>query len=330
MTVVAKKLGSAVAAGVMLALSIGVVGCSVPAEPEMSVERAPLLIDQDFADPDVVEGDGGYVAFATENQGANVQFATSSDLASWDVSTDDALPVLPAWASAGRTWAPDVSQRADGSFVMYFSAEHAASGRQCIGSATSDSLTGPYVAVGAEPMICPLEEGGAIDPAAFVDEDGSRFLLWKNDGNCCELDTWIQIAPVSADGTQLAGPATRLVMQTEAWEGHLVEAPVLVKRDDTYVLLYSANDYGSEDYAIGAATAASLLGPFEKLPEPVLSTSSTDDRYLGPGGQDIVSTPDGDVLVFHGWDDLFIYRGLAALPLDWEGATPSVRLSTTD
>ena len=81
MTVVAKKLGSAVAAGVMLALSVGVVGCSVPAEPEMSVERAPLLIDQDFADPDVVEGDGGYVAFATENQGANVQFATSSDLA---------------------------------------------------------------------------------------------------------------------------------------------------------------------------------------------------------------------------------------------------------
>lgn len=322
------RLAPAVAAGILLALGVGVVGCSAPAELETAVERAPFLIDQDFADPDVVEGDGVYVAFATENQGANVQFATSTDLVSWDVSTDDALPDLPEWASAGRTWAPDVSERADGSFVMYFSAEHAASGKQCIGSATAATLTGPYVAVGTEPMVCPLEEGGAIDPAAFVDDDGSRFLLWKNDGNCCELDTWIQIAPVSADGTQLAGPATRLVMQTESWEGHLVEAPVLVKRDGTYVLLYSANDYGSEDYAVGAATAPSLLGPFEKLPDPVLSTSSTDDRYLGPGGQDVVSTPDGDVLVFHGWDDLFIYRGLAALPLDWEGASPSVRLST--
>lgn len=330
MTQVAKKLASTVAASIILALGVGVVGCSGEAEPEATVERAPFLIDQDFADPDVVHGDDGYVAFATENQGANVQFATSTDLVTWDVSTDDALPVLPAWASAGRTWAPDVSERADGSFVMYFSAEHADSGRQCIGSATSDSLTGPYVAVGAEPMICPLEEGGAIDPAAFVDDDGSRFLLWKNDGNCCELDTWIQIAPVSADGTQLAGPATRLVMQTEAWEGHLVEAPVLVERDGTYVLLYSANDYGSEDYAIGAATSTSLLGPYEKLPDPVLSTSSADDLYIGPGGQDVVSTPDGDVLVFHGWDDLFIYRGIAALPLDWEGAMPSVRLSTTD
>jgi beta-xylosidase len=315
---------------VILAVLAGGLGCSAEPDAEATPDLAPFLIDQDFADPDVVEGDSGYVAFATENQGANVQFATSTDLASWDVSTDDALPVLPEWASAGRTWAPDVSERADGSFVMYFSAEHAASGRQCIGSATSASLTGPYVAVGAEPMVCPLEEGGAIDPAAFVDDDGSRFLLWKNDGNCCELDTWIQIAPVSADGTQLAGPATRLVMQTEDWEGHLVEAPVLVKRGGTYVLLYSANDYGSEDYAIGAATAPSLRGPFEKLPDPVLSTSSADDRYLGPGGQDIVSTPGGDVLVFHGWDDLFIYRGLAALPLDWEGATPSVRVPTSD
>lgn len=318
------------AAAAVIAVAAGITGCSGEAAPEPTVQRAPLLIDQDFADPDVVEADGTYVAFATENQGANVQFATSTDLSSWELSTDDALPVLPVWATAGRTWAPDVAERADGTFVMYFSAEHAASGKQCIGSATSASVTGPYVAVETEPMICPLDEGGAIDAASFVDDDGSRYLLWKNDGNCCDLDTWIQIAPVSADGARLTGPATRLIMQTEDWEGHLVEAPVLVKRDDTYVLLYSANDYGSEDYAVGAATASSLLGPFEKLSDPILSTASTGDRYLGPGGQDVVSTPDGDVLVFHGWDDLFIYRGLAALPLDWEGTSPSVRLPTAD
>lgn len=323
---------------VALALAAGVVGCSAAttsgaesdSDSAPTVERAPFLIDQDFPDPDVVAVDEGYVAFATESQGVNVQFATSTDLSSWDVSSDDALPVLPEWASAGRTWAPDVSERADGTFVMYVTAEHTASGRQCIGAATSAAATGPFVAAGTEPMVCPLDEGGAIDAAAFVDADGSRFLLWKNDGNCCELDTWIQIAPVSADGTQLTGPPTRLIMQTEAWEGHLVEAPVLVERDGAYVLLYSANDYGSEDYAIGAATAPSPLGPFEKLPEPVLTTSSSGDLYLGPGGQDVVSTPDGDMLVFHGWDDLFIYRGLAALPLEWDGATPSVRLPTAD
>lgn len=328
MTDAVARRGFAVAA--ILVLATGALGCSAEADPEPTVERAPFLIDQDFADPDVVAADGGYVAFATENQGSNVQFATSADLSSWDVSSEDALPALPAWASAGRTWAPDVSERADGSFVMYFTAEHTASGRQCIGAATSAAATGPFVAVGSEPMICPLEDGGAIDAAAFVDDDGSRFVLWKNDGNCCELDTWIQIAPVSADGTELTGAPTRLVMQTEEWEGHLVEAPVLVERDGTYVLLYSANDYGSEDYAVGAATAPSPLGPFEKLPEPVLSTSSSGDRYLGPGGQDVVATPDGDVLVFHGWDDLFIYRGLAALPLEWDGATPAVRFPTAD
>lgn len=324
---VARRVFAVVA---LAALAAGVVGCSDDAGSEPTVERAPLLIDQDFADPDVVGSDEGYVAYATESQGVNVQFATSTDLESWEVSTEDALPVLPGWASPGRTWAPDVSELADGTFVLYFTAEHSASGRQCIGAATSVSATGPYVAVGAEPMLCPLEEGGAIDAAAFVDDDGSRFLLWKNDGNCCELDTWIQIAPVSADGTQLTGPATRLIMQTEEWEGHLVEAPVLVERGGAYVLLYSANDYGSKDYAVGAATASSVLGPFEKIPDPILSTASSDDRYLGPGGQDVVSTPDGDMLVFHGWDDLFIYRGLVALPLEWDGSTPSVRLPGAD
>ena len=97
MTQVAKKRASTVAASIILALGVGVVGCSGEAEPEATVERAPFLIDQDFADPDVVHGDDGYVAFATENQGANVQFATSTDLVTWDAVsyTHLTLPTTP-------------------------------------------------------------------------------------------------------------------------------------------------------------------------------------------------------------------------------------------
>jgi beta-xylosidase len=100
----------------------------------------------------------------------------------------------------------------------------------------------------------------------------------------------------------------------------------MVKRDGTYVVFYSANDYGSEDYAVGVASAQDIAGPYVKHPEPFLSSAATDGRYLGPGGQEVVSTADGDVMVFHGWDELFLYRGMHSLPLEWEGDVPVLSL----
>ena len=303
-------------------------GCATQAATpdETPALSSSFVIDQDFPDPDIVQADGQYLAFATNSPAANVQWASSADLKTWKMSTEDALPKLPAWASAGRTWAPDVSEAADGSFVMYFVAEHTKSGKQCIGVATSADATGPYTPVAGDPIVCTLDDGGAIDPSTFVDDDGTRYLVWKNDGNCCDLDTWIQIAPLSTDGATLAGPATKLFKQTEAWEGNLVEAPTLIKHGETYLMFYSANDYGTDAYAIGVAASTSLLGPYKKQSEPFLSSSSSGDRYYGPGGQDVVTTSEGSVLFFHSWDDNVIYRGMNELPVTWDGDVPSVVL----
>ncbi len=275
------------------------------------------VLDEDFPDPDVVAVDDGWVAFATGMNGLNVRVATSPDLHSWTVERRDALPALPAWASPGRTWAPDVSARPDGTWVMYVTAEHTASGRQCIGVATSPTADGTYTPAGDQPLVCPLDAGGAIDPSTFTDDDGTRYLLWKTDGNCCSQDTWIEIAPLSADGLSLTGAPTQLVRQDQPWEGSVVEAPVLVRHDDEYVLLYSANDYGGDDYAIGAARSSTLLGPYTKQAEPVLSTPASDGALRGPGGQDVVSTDHGDVLVLHAWDELYTYRALHTRELVW-------------
>ena len=64
----------------------------------------------------------------------------------------------------------------------------------------------PVPPVGDEPLICPEDEGGAIDAASYVEPDGTRYLLWKNDGNCCGKDTWLHLQPLSTDGLKLAGP----------------------------------------------------------------------------------------------------------------------------
>ncbi len=293
--------------------------------PASSSPSTGFAIDQDFPDPDVLRVGGTFYAYATNSPSANVQLATSRDGKTWSVSASDVLPTLPTWALPGKTWAPDVSAASAGRYLMYVVMASASPALQCIGVAASSSPSGPFKPVGNGPLVCPKGEGGAIDPSTFVDTDGTRYLLWKNDGNCCGLDTWLHMAPLSRDGLALAGPATKLVKQTAGWEGSVVEAPVLVKHGSHYVLFYSANSYAGEAYAIGYATASSATGPYRKHPVPLLSTSSSKGRFTGPGGQDVVTGPDGhDLLVFHSWDPARIYRGMDVLPLTWNGDQPVV------
>ena len=283
------------------------------------------VINADFPDPDLLEVDGTYYAYATNGNLRTVRVARSTDLLEWE-ELADAMPRLPSWVIPGKTWAPEVTELETGQFALYFTATNFRPAMQCIGVAVAGSPEGPFVAVGDGMLVCPEDEGGAIDASTFLDDDGTRYLLWKNDGNCCGLDTWLQLAPLAPDGLSLVGPVTRLVRQDLPWEGRLVEAPTLVKRGDTYVLLYSANDYGGAAYAIGYATASSVTGPFTKSEEPLLTTDRAS-RFVGPGGQDLVTGPDGvDRLVFHSWSAGHSYRAMNAVPLRWTDGRPVLTL----
>jgi len=321
------------AASLALAITLSAVvslGCSggsssTAAGSQASRSSPRFVLDQDFPDPDVLRVGDIYYAYATNTAAVNVQVATSPDLNTWTVSDADALPTLPSWAVPGKTWAPEVSEFSPGRYVMYFTTANASPALQCIGVATATGPAGPFEPVGNGPIVCPADGGGAIDPSTFVDTDGSRYLVWKNDGNCCALDTWLQVAPLSADGFQLAGTTTKLVKQSASWEGSVVEAPVLVKHGSKYVLFYSANNYADHSYAIGYATASSVTGPYLKRGRPLLSTKSAHGRYVGPGGQDVVAAPDGsDRIVFHSWDPALAYRGMNTLRLTWSDDEPLV------
>src|SRR5688572_10806862 len=175
--------------------------------PSTGGEALEPVVDQDFPDPDILLVDGTYYAYATQpgDGSVNVQMATSTDLKTWEVQVQDPLPELPDWATNGRTWAPEVTQGPDG-YLMYMTARSKDPDLQCIGVATSTSPAGPFHPVGDDPLVCPEDEGGAIDAASYVEPDGKRYLLWKNDGNCCGKDTWLHLQPLSADGLKLTGP----------------------------------------------------------------------------------------------------------------------------
>lgn len=308
-------------------------GAAPPATGAVGIEGYEPVLSTDFPDPDLLLVEGTYYAYATNDGAHNVQVATSTDLEQWQELPTDALPDLPQWVTPGKTWAPEVRQLrggpAEGSFVMYTTTTNFDPALQCIAVAVADAPEGPFTVVGDGMLVCPEDEGGAIDAATFRDLEGTLYLLWKNDGNCCGLPTWIYAAPLSDDGLTLAGEPTRLITQDQPWEGDLVEAPTIVEQDGVYVLLYSSNDYGGADYTIGYATAPAVTGPWTKSPDPLLTTDGTGGAVIGPGGQDVVSAPGSpegadDRLVLHGWDTAITRRAMYVLPLEWDGATPRV------
>jgi hypothetical protein len=56
-----------------------------------------------------------------------------------------------------------------------------------------------------------------------------------------------------------------------------------------------------------------------------MTTDAFAGSVRGPGGQDIVTGPDGqDRIIFHGWNAGFTYRAMYSQRLDWQGGRPIV------
>ncbi len=310
-------------------LSVGPSGAASYDDPTSTPTPTPPpgtyinpVLNRDFPDPDVLQVGDVFYAYATNSGETNIQAARSTDLVTWEM-LPDALPHLPAWAAQdfGWAWAPDVTTRADGSTIMYHVARY--EGKQCIATATSDSPEGPFEPVGEGPLICQTEQGGSIDPATFTDDDGRRYILWKNDGNAIAGITWIYIQEIESDGLTLIGEPVQLLERSQPWEGRLIEAPTLWKREGTYYLFYSANDYASPRYAVGYATADNVLGPYTKVgSEPVLK-SNFGEGLLGPGGQDLIRLSDGrEWMLYHAW--VPEGRALFLSPVTWQDGVPSI------
>lgn len=299
------------------------IGATVMAATQKSARATYTnpVIDQNFPDPSILSDRGAYYAYAT-NSGGTLPCAKSTDLVHWTI-LPDAMPTLPAWVQPGRTWAPNVRAITPGkSYVCYFTAHDRADNTQAIGVATSASPEGPFVSHESQALINTPDLGGAIDPSCFIDDDGAHYLLWKNDGNSKGQDTWLWIQKLSADGLTLVGEPTKLLKQNQKWEGPLIEAPTLWKHGGKYYLFYSGSGYGGCSYAIGYAVADSLLGPYVK-PRNVPFQASTAD-VCGPGGEDIVQTPDGRTwMAYHYWrPEPHRARVMAIDPLVWDYDVP--------
>ena len=289
---------------------------------------------RDFPDPHVILVDDTYYAYSTNVSPSHVPVLSSDDLVSW-TRVGDAMAVQAQWArkGLGLTWAPGVIELDDG-FALYFTARDVESDKQCIGVAISDSPEGRFESQTDKPFICQSELGGSIDAYPFRDADGTLFLYWKNDGNCCGFDVWLWGQELSDDGLTLQGEPVQLIERDQPWERPLIENPAMVEDDGEYYLFYSGGRWEGIEYSVGYAVCESATGPCEKpLDEPIFRANPD---ATGPGGQSLFRDTEGTLwMAYHAWTGVRVgypggERSLRLEPVEFEDGAPVIEGPTVD
>ncbi|HZZ64024.1 MAG TPA: family 43 glycosylhydrolase [Candidatus Baltobacteraceae bacterium] len=269
----------------------------------------------DFPDPSVIRvGENDFWATTTSTDWApQFPLLHSRDLVNW-THASAVFGNRPEW-SAGNFWAPELSYYR-GRFYVYYVARHR-DGPLTIGVATAEKAEGPYTDHG--PMIG--QAAGSIDPTAVTGEDDRRYLIWKEDGNSQGLPTTIWIQPLSEDGLRLVESARPILSNDAAWEGGVVEAPSIMRRDGYFYLFYSGNACCGRNckYAVGVARAASVLGPWEKYSGNPILKGNGDWRCPGHGS--VVDTAQGQTYyLYHAYakrDSIFVGRQTLLDKVTW-------------
>lgn len=235
-------------------------------------------------------------AFYMVCTGGSFPIRRSRDLVLWSDTGAAVLPKgKPAWAANGnRNWAPEL-HRVGEQYIAYFTTVNGANVLS-IGAAHAAAPTGPYTETGGPLVEHPM---GVID-ATYFDDGDKHYLIYKIDGNSQGKPTPILLRELAPDGLSFADGSAEvqlLVNQGATWEGGVVEAQWLIRRDGMYFMFYSGNVYDHR-YRTGVARAASVLGPYEKFGPPILGNN---ERWVGPGHGSVVSIAGLDYFVYHAW-----------------------------
>lgn len=321
-----------------LILSLIAIACVSCAHREESSNN-PL--DVKLGDPYVLlASDGHYYMYGTGGKDGFGCYK-SDDLKNWEYqgevykgNTDE------SWAES-CFWAPEVYER-NGKFYMFFSANWKVNPTSeeenfLIGVAESDSPVGPFREISNKPLFNPGYP--IIDANVLFDEDGRCYLYFSR---CCykhpveseiadwarekglfdEIEeSWIYGIEISPDFKSVIGEPVLLLFPPSGmddsqaeWESRSVtsgeanrrwtEGSFIIKRDGIYYMMYSANFFGGENYAVGYATSGSPLGPFTKAANnPVLEKNTpSGGKVTGVGHNSITWSRDGKQLycVYHG------------------------------
>ncbi len=289
------KLACVVIVGVVSApwLPDGKATSAQPPAP-VATYRNPVL-PGDYPDPSIIRVGADYWATATTSQWAPIfPLLHSTDLVNWR-RVGAVFQTPPAW-SEGSYWAPEIAHDGDRFFIYYTARKK--DGPLCIAVADADRPDGPYTDHG--PLIC--QPVGSIDAMAIRDENGRRFVVWKEDGNSKKQPTPLWAQPLSDDGRRLVGEKQEILRNEAPWEAHLIEGAFILRRHGWFYMFYSSDACCGRkcNYKFGVARSRRLLGPWERNPaNPIMAGN---EHWRCPGHGSLVDDASGRTfLLYHAY-----------------------------
>jgi beta-xylosidase len=314
-----------------------VIGCN--SKSDSFFIKNPLPVE--FGDPYILKAsDDMYYMVGTGGVKDGFKMYSSVDLKEWkdegriyQGNTDD------SWSIA-NFWAPELYEM-NGKFYLLFSADWKENPTDeqenfRIGVAVADLPTGPYKDLYDRPIFDP---GYPVIDGNLLFEKDKVYLYYSR---CCyknpvesevadwaraeglfdEIEeSWVYGVEMKPDFSGVVGepklllrpPLTMDDKQAE-WESRSVtsgevnrrwtEGSYIFKKNEKYYMMYSANYFGGKNYAVGYATAASPLGPFQKADNnPVLQKNVDRGGIVtGTGHNSVTVSPDGKSMlcVYHG------------------------------
>jgi len=307
-----------------------------PAKRQLVLQN-PLPVS--FGDPFILKADDGkFYLYGTGGVRDGFRAYVSSDLVQWDDLGQVFKGNTPdSWCIA-NFWAPEVYAY-KGKYYMLYSADWRVNPTGelenfRIGAAVADTPAGPFIDMYNRPLFDP---GYPIIDANLLFENGKVYLYYSR---CCyknpvvsEIAEWaraqgwyqeieeswvygVEIKPdfsgIIGEPVLLLRPPVRMDDKQSEWESRSVtsrevnrrwtEGSYIFKNKDIYYMMYSANYFGGQNYAVGYATSKNPLGPFVKAANnPVLQKNVETGGKVTGTGHCMMFTSDGDMYcVYHG------------------------------
>lgn len=259
-------------------------------------------------DPAAVrDASGAFAVYSTHN---GIEVRTSPDRTAF-TRAGSVLPNGATWATAysGNVrdlWAPDVSFH-NGQYFLYYAVSTFGSNNSAIGLATSPTgRVGSWTDRGLVYASAAGNDFNAIDPNLTVDPAGRWWLAF---GSWWTGIKMIQLDP--ATGKPLGSNPTRFSLASRTSTSLGIEAPFVFAHGGFYYLFVSWDlccRGVNSTYHVMVGRSTGITGPYtDRSGVPMASGGGTEvvgthGRFIGPGGQSVLTDAGDDLLVYHYYD----------------------------
>lgn len=252
------------------------------------------IIDGYFADPSIVKVKDTFYIYATIDPWGSTELAVlvTKDFKKFEqkhLNWPTKLACTSATSGDSMVWAPSVVKTKNGKYFMYVSV-----GSE-VWAGVADNPLGPWKNATADnsPLIKKnLFEGyHMIDAECFIDDNGQIYLYWGSGLN------WVNgkcfVVKLKNDGVTFDGAPQDITPP------NYFEAPFMLKKNNTYYLMYSDGKATNATYKVRYSTGKTPFGPWkEGVNSPILTTSK-DSTTIGPGHHTVFKVKGQDYIFYH-------------------------------